>query len=243
MCVLTFFPKSEDSFILTSNRDEAVARPSAFPPKKYLINGEQVFYPKDPQGNGTWIATSETYTLCLLNGGIEKHIPNPPYRQSRGKVILDFYNFYGTKDFFDNYNFEGIEPFTLVVIESYNALIMNEIRWTGELKTIKQIDETKPNIWSSVTLYSHEIIQLREKWFEDFLKDNDEIDREKIIEFHQKGGNGDKSNSIKMNRENKLKTISITQFEIKKQQTLIRYEDLLLDKTYHFRVFKELIVN
>ena len=89
MCVLTYIPTENQGFILTSNRDEAVSRTLALPPKKYQLGGQYVFFPKDPQGDGTWIGSCGNYTLCLLNGGIEKHVPKPPYRKSRGKVILD----------------------------------------------------------------------------------------------------------------------------------------------------------
>ena len=90
MCVLTFLPTINSGYILTNNRDEALARPKAIPPKKYNINGKQIYFPKDAQAGGTWIATSDDLTVCLLNGASENHIHNPPYRQSRGQLILDF---------------------------------------------------------------------------------------------------------------------------------------------------------
>jgi uncharacterized protein with NRDE domain len=242
MCVLTYIPTSEKGFILTSNRDEATARSGAIPPRKYEINGVQVFYPRDPQGGGTWIGGCGRFTLCLLNGGLEKHIPDPPYRQSRGRVILDFYHFLDVKMFFDEYNFECIEPFTLIIIESTNNLIVNKICWTGSQKIYSTYNSSKAHIWSSVTLYSHEIIQKRQSWFKDFLtQKNYNPSCEDVIQFHHLGGNEDVRNNIKMNRDNQIKTISITQFIINEEEFTIHYEDLQQVKTYDYRVLMECI--
>jgi hypothetical protein len=242
MCVLTYIPTSDKGFILTSNRDEATARLAAIPPRKYEVNGHSVFYPKDPQGGGTWIGGCGQFTLCLLNGGFEKHIPSPPYRQSRGKVILDFYNFLNVNQFFNEYQFEGIEPFTLIIIESNNSLIINEIRWTGTEKQYAVYNNRKAHIWSSVTLYPHEIIQERETWFKDFMVQNDHNpSQENVLRFHHFGGKGDERNDIKMNRDNALKTISITQFVINEEEFTIHYEDLQQTKTYDYRVLMECV--
>lgn len=241
MCVLTYIP-TEKGFILTSNRDEATARLAAIPPRRYDVNGMPVFYPKDPQGGGTWIGGCGAFTLCLLNGGFEKHVPTPPYRQSRGKVILDFYNYCDTEKFFDEYLFEGIEPFTLIIIETNNNFKINEIRWTGSKKVYSIFNNRKAHIWSSVTLYSHEIIQERESWFKDFLIQNDHNpSRNEVLKFHHFGGKGDQRNDIKMNRDNRLKTISITQFIVNDEEFTIHYEDLQQDKTYNYRVLKECV--
>lgn len=239
MCVLTYIPTSDSGFVLTSNRDESVFRSPAKPPQKYTLHGHSIFFPQDPQSSGTWIASDGIFTLCLLNGGLQKHIPNPPYRQSRGKVILDFYQFYDPEKFIQHYNFEGIEPFTLVIIKRDERLPLFEIRWTGTQLIRQEFPRNKVRIWSSVTLYTAETIQKRTQWFSHFLSDNQPISSEKMIHFHHTGGDGDSTNDIKMNRENKLKTISITQFEVSDENFLIRYEDLFTNKTYHYRVFME----
>jgi Transport and Golgi organisation 2 len=241
MCVLTYIPTENNGFILTSNRDEAVARMPAIPPKKYEINSHYVFFPKDLKGGGTWIASSENFTLCLLNGGFEKHTPTLPYRQSRGKVILDFYNFANVEDFFNDYDFEGIEPFTLVIIESSNQLILNEIRWDGNQKQHRFYPANEAKIWSSVTLYPHEIIQERENWFDEFLSQKTDILPEDILNFHHFGGKGDIRNDILMNRDNVLKTISITQISFNEEGLQIAYQDLQQNKTYNYRVFMECV--
>jgi hypothetical protein len=241
MCVLTYIPTANKGFIFTSNRDESVARESAIPPRKYKINENYVFFPKDPLGGGTWIGGCDTFTLCLLNGGFEKHIPNPPYRHSRGKVILDFYQFLNAESFVNSYNFDNIEPFTLVIIDRSNSLIISEIRWTGTKVFLQIIDPSKPKIWSSVTLYSPQIIQEREQWFSDFLQEKPNCTSDDMLSFHHNGGKGDIQNDIKMNRENKLMTLSVTQFIIDDEHFLVRYEDLQTNKNFVYRVFTECV--
>ena len=54
MCTITFIPKSNNDFILTSNRDEAPGR-ETFPPEIYEEEGVKLLYPKDALAGGTWI--------------------------------------------------------------------------------------------------------------------------------------------------------------------------------------------
>jgi Transport and Golgi organisation 2 len=241
MCVLTYIPTKNDGYLFTSNRDESVLREAALPPRKYELEGRYVFFPKDPVGGGTWIASCDRFTLCLLNGGLEKHIPAPPYRQSRGRIILDFYKFQNFDNFAQNYPFDGIEPFTLIIIDRNNTLSINELRWTGSRVLKKEIDTQKPHIWSSATLYSSEIRQEREQWFADFLQKNPNCTEEDVLNFHHLGGKGDEQNDIKMNRENKLKTLSVTQFSISNENFLVRYQDLQKEKDFVYRVFTECV--
>lgn len=236
MCVLTYIPTEKHGFILTSNRDEAAAREAATPPRKYTINGHHVFFPKDPRGGGTWIASSGEITLCLLNGGSIRHIPKPPYRQSRGKVILDFFKFSNVQNFINDYDFKGIEPFTLVIIESISDLIIYELKWDEKQLLKRKIDTSRPHIWSSVTLYSPEIIEMREHWFADFLQQP--ISPEKVLDFHQNAGIGDIRNDIRINRDNVLKTLSTTQYVINNKFFTIFYEDLITHKKYNYRIIE-----
>ncbi|MFN3848794.1 MAG: NRDE family protein [Spirosomataceae bacterium] len=239
MCVLTYIPTENNGFILTSNRDEAVSREPAIPPRKYHLHGQNVFFPKDPKGGGTWIASCGNFTLCLLNGGFEKHIPQPPYRQSRGKVILDFYEYQNVNEFVNQYLFDGIEPFTLIIIENIGDLIIHELRWDAHKIFVTPIDATQSHIWSSATLYSPKIRLQREQWFRDFLVERP--NRDSILDFHHFGGKEDIRNGIKMNRDNKLQTISITQFVIDNDEFVISYHDLQIDNKFQYRIFRELV--
>ena len=241
MCVLTYIPTEDNGFLFTSNRDESVGRASAIAPRKYDIGGRYVFFPKDPQGGGTWIGGCETFTLCLLNGGFEKHMPMPPYRQSRGKIILDFYKYADVEKFLQEYDFEGIEPFTLIIVNRDKQFLINEIRWTGNRIFYTTYSAYQARIWSSATLYTDEVIRERENWFQHFLQAYPTCNYEDVLRFHHFGGKGDINNDIKMNRNHKLMTLSITQFQMSHDTFLLRYEDLLKNKNYVFRIFTECV--
>ncbi|HWZ21081.1 MAG TPA: NRDE family protein, partial [Cytophagaceae bacterium] len=87
MCTVTYLPKPNGEYILTSSRDEKIVRPAAAVPQCYTIGGKSIVFPKDPTAGGSWIAYAGEKTVCLLNGGFKKHISNPPYKKSRGLVV------------------------------------------------------------------------------------------------------------------------------------------------------------
>lgn len=226
MCTVTFLPKGKSSYILTSNRDETPKR-AALAPKAYSIHGKEVFFPKDPLAGGTWIATDKvTFTLCLLNGAFEKHSHKPPYRLSRGIMLLDFFNYSNVKRFIEQYDFSGIEPFTLILIESNNGLSATELVWDEIKLHVRYLDVTQPHIWSSSTLYPEAIRDERRNWFKLWLEEHKKFQQKEIIDFHKTGGKGDEWNDFVMNREGKVQTVSVTSIEKNNDFNLV-YEDLL----------------
>jgi hypothetical protein len=226
MCTLSYIPLPSGGFLLTSNRDERVAREPALPPAIYLHNDLQLMYPRDPQGGGTWIvAASNQFTLCLLNGAFAKHRADPPYVKSRGLVVTQFFDYRTVPYFMEQYNFVGIEPFTLVIIDHHAAVRIDEIRWDGKTVFHQQIETTKPRIWSSVTLYEPAVIAEREQWFVDFLKQTPEPQLHDLLHFHHFGGKGDSQTAILMNRENVLKTVSVTAVKVCKKESYMLYEE------------------
>lgn len=236
MCVLSYIPTDNQGFILTNNRDESTVRPKAIPPQKYMIEGKRVFYPKDVQAGGTWIATSNDLTVCLLNGSLEKHISTPPYRQSRGQIILDFFKFDTLDNFIQNTAFEGIENFTLIIIHTKNNLQIWEFRWDGKQISCQYKDPNQAHIWSSSTLYSPQIQRQREDWFADFLKHHPTFTKHQIIDFHLHGGTGDAHNDMRINRNNQLVTQCIFQVVRQNQFLSFSFHDLLSEQELRYRV-------
>ncbi|PWK17449.1 transport and Golgi organization protein 2 [Arcicella aurantiaca] len=236
MCVLTYIPTGKQGFILTNNRDEALARPKAIPPKKYIINGKEVYFPKDAQAGGTWLATSNDFTLCLLNGAFEKHKHNPPYRQSRGQIILDFFKYDSVEDFINNYSFEGIENCTLIILSTKNNLQLCEFRWDGQMLHYSAKNPNEPHIWSSSTLYPAEVCAEREKWFADFREQNSVLSKEQVINFHLNGGTGDNHNDMRMNRNDELVTQCVFQVVKHNQYLSFSFHDLLSEQALFYRV-------
>jgi uncharacterized protein with NRDE domain len=233
MCTATFLPY-KNGFLLTHNRDEFVERPIALPPQTYLHTnsfGEnlQLTYPKDPKGGGTWILVAEKFTLCLLNGAFVPYIPTPPYRRSRGLVLLDFFDYQNIENFAANYNLVGIEPFTLWIIENdtnNTPLEFIEFRWDSQKLHQIKLDSKTTHIRSSTTLYTPEIIKNRETWFGQWLQENPHYDDKQIIDFHLFGGQNDKNSNLVMHRKDKL-TVSITAIAKYEKENRMVYRDLV----------------
>jgi len=224
MCTVTYLPKPNGEYILTSSRDEKIVRPAAAVPQCYTIGGKSIVFPKDPTAGGSWIAYAGEKTVCLLNGGFKKHISNPPYKKSRGLVVLDYFSFEDIKKFETNYDFFGIEPFTLVIIESND---LYEFRWNGIQTVVSKLNADLPHIWSSVTLYTDEVILKRKTWFQSWLSSNVQYSKENIILFHKNAGEGDKENDVLMNRNSFMMTVSITSIEKSGPVMKMVYEDLI----------------
>lgn len=232
MCTVTYLPTSDCSFILTSNRDESPLRKPASPPEKYNIHQTEVFFPKDQQASGTWIATSLGFSLCLLNGAFEKHEHKPPYKKSRGIVLLDFFQYKNVEKYSSEYNFNGIEPFTLIILEHISNTKIQEIRWDGKKIHSKKIDPNTPHIRSSATLYSKEIIEHRKKWFKEWLQKNPNYKTDDILSFHHFAGEGDIKNDVIMNR-GIVQTLSISCIHKSASSFEMIYEDLLQKQISH----------
>jgi len=232
MCTVSYIPNKE-GFILTSNRDESLFRPQSLEPERFEMFGQNLLFPKDPEANGTWIATSDSdRTICLLNGGFVRHIHQPEYRKSRGLVLLDYFQYKCAVDYANEYDFSGIAPFTLVIVEELPNRKLVEIRWTGDEIFFKELGDTLPFIWSSVTLYTPETIASRSNWFATWLKQNLTPDNFDILDFHHFAGEGDGANSLIMHRSDKKQTVSITQIEKRLGEKVMRYEDLLVQKLH-----------
>lgn len=236
MCTLTYLPLSDNTYLLTSNRDESPLRKKAKAPEITKINGAKVLYPMDGRAGGTWIAASEANRIaCLLNGAFERHWPNPPYRLSRGLMVLDSFRYHKVDEFISHYDFKGMEPFTFVAFEHLHQTVINELRWDGQQSYVKRYDATKPQIWSSASLYTPEVVKRREQWFQKWLKEHTEYDVNEIRQFHMFGGEGDIYNDIRMNRLELVKTISITSVKVETGKIEMWYKDLLNDQlTYKF---------
>ena len=224
MCTVTFLPTGKDAFILTSNRDESGMRPTD-PPAITESEGVQLLFPKDAFAGGSWICLSnQNRVVNLLNGAFEKHEWNPPYRKSRGLVLLDFFKFHDAGHFNKEYNLKGIEPFTLVIYEQEK---LAEFRWDGNEMSIVPKDTSLPHIWSSASLYPKLVREKRKSWFKEWLKDRNSYTWEEVLHFHKHGGEGDKENDFVMNRYGVVQTVSITSIIKNTDDATMIYHDLI----------------
>lgn len=233
MCTVTYLPKDHHSFLLTHNRDEHHSRGVAHLPIKKALQSAICLAPIDSTAGGTWIATSEQFTLCLLNGGFVKHTQNPPYRHSRGHIIFDFFSYNNVEHFVKDYSLENIEPFTLILIEHQDRRV-NELVYDGQEIHHASIVQDEPHIWSSTTLYTEADREKRKTYFQKFIQSG-VLTQEEIIKFHKNTYDSYEGEGIQINRNEILKTVSLT--SISKSETIsMYYEDFLHHQKLSFEL-------
>ncbi len=233
MCTVTYISKP-NGFCLTSSRDEKVFRPT-IAPDYYNIDGDTLLYPKDLLAGGTWIAVSKKERLaCLLNGAFKKHQKQETYSRSRGTVLLESFTYQNILSFIYKVNLVDVEPFTLLLIEHSNAVLTEfyELRWDGINKYLNKIDETISSIWSSSTLYSEEITTQREILFKQWLEKYKEFPDNNILNFHNQKHGLDNKDDLIMERDNGLKTLSISQIIVESGLITFNYHNLEERKIY-----------
>lgn len=236
MCTVTYFPTQQGT-IVTSSRDEHLSRPPAIAPAPYLHKGIELIYPKDPKGGGSWLAIHpQGRVAVLMNGAKNTHVSNPPYRLSRGLILLDMIQL---EDFPFNilhYPLERIEPFTVIWTQGN---LLYQVRWDGKETDLVQLPSENPMIWSSSTLYNLEMQKERQSWFEHWQKavfqkrSKQEIElqewQQELIDFHHNTATNNKEFGLQIDRPNGMKTGSITSVALhqKAGRCTLQYYDLL----------------
>lgn len=229
MCTVTFIPKENSNFILTSNRDEVVGR-TTLVPDFYDIDGVKMLFPKDVVAGGSWIGISEKSRLiCLLNGGFENHIRAENYKMSRGVVVKELLKVEDLSNAIEVFDYKGIEPFTIIVVDWNSELKATELVWDGQEAHITTLPD-EPRIWSSSTLYTTTMKNKRKEWFKVFSDEN-AFKGDDIYRFHTTAGEGDKNVGVCMDR-GFLKTLSITQIEKTDEDCAMTYFDLQKDEVH-----------
>ena len=112
-----------------------------------------------------------------------------------------------------------------MLVDWNHQLETYEFVWDGKTKHFTKLAQ-EPRIWSSSPLYTDDMKQLRNEWFENWLNENNEFTQEKILEFHKNDTLGSPENSIKMKRSF-LETVSITSIEKNGNNMSMEYLDVL----------------
>jgi len=223
MCTVTFLPLGDRNFVLTSNRDVGYKRAKAEPPHETVEEGVTLLYPKDGKAGGTWIGSSrDNRLICLLNGGFENHVQQESYRKSRGLIVKEILIAEDLEDILLTIDLDGIEPFTLVIVEWREELRLSQFVWDGVKRFNEDLD-LAPRIWSSSTLFDPEMRQTRNNWFESW-KETKPGNPEAILEFHKNAGAGNNEVGVILKRE-RVGTVSITQF-VKQGKTQMTYREI-----------------
>ena len=233
MCTVSFIPV-KDSFFITSNRDEKHSRKIAVSPAMVEYNGQKLFFPKDTDAGGTWIVMKENGDAAvLLNGAFICHKVEPPYRSSRGIILLDIFSTERPSLTFTKINLQCIEPFTLVLLENHS---LYEFRWDGTEKYCKQLNAGRSYLWSSATLYDGFAVKKREQWFASFLNDHPTPTQQDILHFHLFTGDGNNKNDLLKTRDRMYTTVSITSILLTKDRGCIKYVDIKANASSEIKI-------
>jgi len=225
MCTVSFF-NTGTSLILTSNRDEKKDREKAIFPSILDLEDHTIYYPKDKKALGTWIvADTKGDIAILLNGAFQKHEVHPPYRKSRGIILLDLAKDKNIVNAFHKYPLLEIEPFQLLV---YSQKELFRLIWDGEHKHIIPLPTHENYLLSSSTLYNDDIVIEREKAFKQLQRTEKITDRQ-ILEFHKTHQIEEEPNIEKIIKE-KFATVSITQLIVTEKNIELSYYDLAENK-------------
>ena len=221
MCTVSFVPLQE-SYLLTSNRDEKIYRPT-ITPKVYAQNEIKLLYPKDEKAGGTWIVAREDGTcIILLNGAFINHQKKENYSKSRGVILMEIIQAKFPLLHFQEMNLENVEPFTLIIFQNN---VLTEVKWDEVEKHVFNKSIKKAHIWSSSTLYNRIQRIKRKQWFDHFCRHNNPLSIDKILSFHTNTQATNTEYGLVIDREDKTKTVSITQLLLKNDKLEMTYID------------------
>jgi len=232
MCTLTYVPL-ESGRIITSNRDESPLRNANGLSPYISKKREEYLIAEEPLHGGTNTAIGKDYrNTILLNGAFKPHDMTKAYGLSRGIVLLTSLDYQNAFEFAYDFEFESIQPFTLV---DFQMDAIREIRWDGKKLHKATFAVEEPHLWASAQMYLEKAQQDRLDWFRKLLR-IENLDADKILDFHFNGGNGDPENDMVMNRGDFVQTVSISQVLEQSNKKEIKHFDLISDseRNYHF---------
>jgi uncharacterized protein with NRDE domain len=215
MCILSIV-KSEQGIVITSNRDERRSRKNSLTPEIIDLGTRKAILARDAQAQGTWFLTDNLgRTAILLNGAFESHIPTPPYRESRGVILMNLFQEENFKSAFLFYNLENIEPFQVIYLDTHQAF---QCVWDGNQKHLFAIDLSNPQVFFSPTLYTKKQQEEKRKHFFKTLTEIGSMNASQLLEFHSNQNINSLNLNFFMRREDQI-TKSISQVELNSTQT------------------------
>lgn len=222
MCTVIFLPTHEH-ILFSSNRDENPLRPSALKPGVIYQDTLKIVCPVDQKAGGTWAGVNENGDVfILLNGAFKKHTPTGNYRKSRGIIVRELLaNVFPVLKWRVT-NLTDIEPFTIV---AWCSNKLYEFIWDGESKYTRQLPKHRPHIWSSSTLYDRSAKQKRNDLFDNWTSLAKNYSKQELVQFLK--SYTDKDNGFVMNRQDNLRTLSISTIEVFNDKAEFNYNDLI----------------
>lgn len=215
MCTLNW-QQFEDSLCIAFNRDESPFRPTALLPDIHRDSGVRFIMPKDPVGQGSWIAANEFgLVICLLNDYQGNLKPDNGQLVSRGQIVRQLASLKTLEEIIDwwqNYDFAQVQPFQLCVLSmSFQPI------WLSYNGMEKQQNKLPNSVFSSGHPQAQEVYKRRTRHVRHFeiKTKQDLID---LHRSHDEEHHIDGAFSICMHREiahtQSLTVIEITQNKV-----------------------------
>lgn len=153
MCIVSLFFEEGGDFTLTHNRDESILRPFSKSIETKEKFGQWYTAPVDLVSGGTWIYYSSQFAACVLNGAYKPHRHNPPYRLSRGLLILELLQYTSLEEFSAKVDLNGIEPFTMMMVDKLNR-DARVLVWDEKQKYLEDLNGREIVVRASSPLYT-----------------------------------------------------------------------------------------
>lgn len=228
MCTVSFIPTRNHLFI-TTNRDEYISRKLATPPQHHHSRNKTLLHPTDGNAGGTWVTVCNKGNVgVLLNGAWNNHQRKESYKKSRGIVLLQIMAWDNPVEAFKKYDFDQIEPFTLVIWKNGS---LYTCRWDEQEAFVHLSNSLVPCLWSSSTLYKAEVQAKRWKHFSHWFSKHSVPTTEDIIRFHE-SARYENEELPSPDHNPQIKTVSITSIQISRQTASVTYCDLLQNNIY-----------
>jgi len=221
MCTVSYIP-CKSGVIFSSCRDEDPLRAKAYLPTIKQGRTGKLLFPADGRAGGSWLGMHERgHLIILLNGGFKNHVKKSSYSKSRGLIMLDLLDNNNPLAAWHHITLNAIEPFTLLLWQNRKPY---ELVWDGEYKHCTLKNPFQPHLWSSATLYDDEARQVRKKWFDAWHQSAPMLSAQSLKQMLLQ--HNDPLNGFVMNRNEKVKTLSISLIRLNEKAFTLSYHDL-----------------
>ena len=223
MCTVIYLPEQAGYARFISIRDEHKARTLARIPSIMHEGDVDVLSPIDPLGGGSWIGVNGFLdTIVLFNGAFTKHTAGGVYRMSRGVIVKHLLETGIPLVEWAYLLLDGIEPFSLLV---FTDAQLYRLTWDGYQKHQEVLNKQVPHIFSSVTLYDAQAAKRRASLFRQWY---DKVSRNPDTPIEALcSSSTDMYNGFLIQRENGIRSQSISAIQYHKQSVSFKYHDLV----------------
>ena len=163
--------------------------------------------------------------FTLISFSISAQVKSTKKKKPKGIIVKNILSADDGVFYINNFDFTVVEPFTLILVDYLDALEAYELVWDGVEKYFNKLTQ-EPKIWSSSTLYTQDMKEMRKDWFSNWLNKQNGFKQENIIDFHNNDELGTSETSVKMKREF-VETVSITSVKKEGSKVDISYIDVL----------------